>query len=158
MNQTSSSERADVVIRPPVLWLLLVAVGIGLDYVVPLPFLPEGLPSIWIGIVVWLSGFALALLALMQFRRAGTDVDTHTPTDAIVDTGVFGLSRNPIYVGAHICLVGVAVALDSLWILAMLVPFYLIIRYGVVAREEVYLERKFGERYLAYKAKVRRWF
>jgi protein-S-isoprenylcysteine O-methyltransferase Ste14 len=52
---------------------------------------------------------------------------------------------------------GVAIAFDDLWVLAMLVPFYLVIRYGVVAREEAYLERKFGAVYLAYKSRVRRW-
>ncbi len=120
-------------------------------------FLPAGVPAAWVGGGVWLAGFVLAVLAIRQFRRAGTEVQTHTPTAAIVDTGVFAFSRNPIYVGAHIGTVGVAIALNSLWILAMLVPFYVIIRYGVVAREEAYLERKFPNAYLAYKARIRRW-
>ena len=84
-------------------------------------------------------------------------IRTETPTVKIVDTGVFVRSRNPIYVGAHIGTVGVAIALNSLWVLATLVPFYLIIRYGVVAREEAYLERTFGQAYLDYQARVRRW-
>ncbi len=153
----SSSDHANVVVPPPVLWVLLVAAGIGLDFLVPLPFMPAGFPAAWVGSGVWLAGFALAALAIWQFRRAGTEVQTHTPTAAIVDTGVFAFSRNPIYVGAHIGTVGVAIALDTLWILFTLVPFYLVIRYGVVAREEGYLERKFGDTYLAYKARVRRW-
>ena len=153
----SASDHANVVVRPPVLWVLLVAAGIGLDFLVPLPFMPAGFPAAWVGVGVWLAGFALAALAIRQFRRAGTEVQTHTPTTAIVDTGVFAVSRNPIYLGAHIGTVGVAIALDSLWILAMLVPFHLVIRYGVVAHEETYLERKFGNAYLAYKARVRRW-
>ena len=154
----SSSDHANVVVRPPVLWVLLVAVGIGLDFLVPLPFMPAGFPAAWVGGGVWLAGFALAVLAIRQFRRAGTEVQTHTPTAVIVDTGVFAFSRNPIYVGAHIGIVGVAIALDSLWILSTLVPFYFVIRYGVVTREEAYLERKFGEAYLAYKTRVRMWF
>lgn len=153
----SLSDHAEVVIRPPVLWVMLVAAGIGLDYLVPLPFMPAGFPTLWVGIGVWLAGFALAALAIRQFRRAGTEVQTHTPTAVIVDTGVFAYSRNPIYLGAHIGIVGAAIALDSLWVLSMLVPFYLVIRYGAVAREEAYLERKFGDAYLAYKAQVRRW-
>ncbi len=153
----SSSDHADVVVRPPVLWVLLVTAGIGLDFLVPLPFMPAGFPAAWVGGGVWLAGFALAVLAIRQFRRAGTEVQPHTPTAVIVDTGVFAFSRNPIYVGAHIGTVGVAIALDSLWILSTLVPFYLVIRYGVVAREEAYLERRFGDAYLAYKARVRRW-
>ncbi len=153
----SPPDHADVVVHPPVLWVLLVAAGYGLDFLLPLPFLPAGSPAAWVGGGVWLAGFVLAGLAIAQFRRAGTEVQTHTATAAIVDTGVFAFSRNPIYVGAHIGTVGVAIALDSLWILATLVPFYLVIRYGVVAREEAYLERKFGDAYLAYKARVRRW-
>ncbi|MCZ6721445.1 MAG: methyltransferase, partial [Proteobacteria bacterium] len=107
--------------------------------------MPAGFPAAWVGSGVWLAGFALAALAIWQFRRAGTEVQTHTPTAVIVDTGVFASSRNPIYLGAHIGTVGVAIAFDSLWILSTLVPFYLVIRYGVVAREEAYLERKFGD-------------
>ncbi len=154
----SSSDHANVVVRPPVLWVLLVAAGIGLDFLVPLPsFMPAGFPVVWVGSGVWLAGFALAALAIKQFRGAGTEVQTHTPTAVIVDTGVFAFSRNPIYLGAHIGTVGVAIALDSLWVLSTLVPFYLVIRYGVVAHEEAYLERKFGDAYRAYTARVRRW-
>jgi protein-S-isoprenylcysteine O-methyltransferase Ste14 len=150
-------DRAEVVIRPPVLWALLVLAGLGLDALMPLAFMPAGLASGWIGVAVWLGGFALAAIAIGQFRRAGTDVQTSTPTSAIVDDGVYAWSRNPIYVGAHVGLAGVAIGFDTLWVVAALVPFYLIIRHGVVAPEETYLERKFGEPYLAYKRRVRRW-
>jgi len=87
----------------------------------------------------------------------GVDERTNTPTATIIDTGLFAFSRNPIYAGAFIATVGVAVIYNMLWILATLVPFCLVIRYGVVAREEAYLERRFGDAYLAYKARVRRW-
>ena len=150
-------DHANVVVHPPILWIVLVAIGYGLDLLLPLPFLPLAFPAVWVGVVIWLAGAALAAAAIAQFRRAGTDVKTQTPTTQIVDTGVFARSSNPIYVGAHIGIVGVAIALNSLWILAALVPFYIVIRYAVVAREEAYLERKFGQPYLAYKAQVRRW-
>jgi protein-S-isoprenylcysteine O-methyltransferase Ste14 len=112
----SPPDHANVVVHPPVLWVLLVAAGYGLDFWLPLPFLPAGFPAAWVGGGVWLAGFVLAGLAIAEFRRAGTKVQTHTPTAAIVDTGVFAFTRNPIYVGAHIGIVGVAIALDSLWI------------------------------------------
>ncbi len=153
----SSLDHANVVVHPPVLWVLLVAAGYGLDVLVPLPFMPAGFPVAWVGGGVWFAGFALAGFAIRQFRRAGTEVQTHTPTAVIVDAGVFAFSRNPIYLGGHIGTVGVAIGLDSLWVLSTLIPFYLVIRYGVVAREEAYLERKFGDAYLAYMARVRRW-
>jgi protein-S-isoprenylcysteine O-methyltransferase Ste14 len=68
-----------------------------------------------------------------------------------------GFTRNPIYLGMCLGLVGLAIAFNSLWLLGALVPFALVIRYGVVAREEVYLERKFGDAYRHYRARVRRW-
>ena len=118
----SSSDHANVVVRPPVLWVLLVAAGIGLDFLVPLPFMPAGFPAVWVGSGAGLAGLALAALAFRQFRRAGTEVQPHTPTAVIVDTGVFAFSRNPMYLGAHIGIVGIAIAFDSLWVLSALVP------------------------------------
>ena len=125
-------------VHPLVLWVLLVTAGYGLDFLLLLPILPTGFPATWVGGGVWLAGFVLAGLAIAQFRRAGNEVKTHTSTAAIVYAGVFTFSRNPIYVGARIGTIGVAIALNSLWILSTLVPFYLVIRYGVVAREEAH--------------------
>jgi protein-S-isoprenylcysteine O-methyltransferase Ste14 len=65
--------------------------------------------------------------------------------------------RNPIYLGMVLGLIGLAIAFNSLWLLMTLVPFALVIRYGVITREEAYLERKFGDVYRRYRARVRRW-
>jgi protein-S-isoprenylcysteine O-methyltransferase Ste14 len=89
--------------------------------------------------------------------RAGSNVPTSMPTTTIVDTGPYRFTRNPIYLAMMLALAGLAIAFDSLWILLTLVPFALVIGYGVVAREEAYLERKFGEAYRRYRARVRRW-
>ena len=78
-------------------------------------------------------------------------------TTTIVDTGPYRFTRNPIYLGMVLGLLGLTIALNSLWLLLTLVPFALVIRYGVVAREEAYLERKFGDDYRRYRARVRRW-
>ena len=75
----------------------------------------------------------------------------------IVDSGPYRFTRNPIYLGMVLGLIGLAIAFNSLWLLLTLVPFALVIRYGVVAREEAYLERKFGDVYRRYRARVRRW-
>ncbi|WP_225040491.1 isoprenylcysteine carboxylmethyltransferase family protein (plasmid) [Rhizobium sp. T1470] len=106
---------------------------------------------------MFLAGLALLIWAAATFRRAGTQVPTTQPTTTIVDAGPYRFTRNAIYIGMFLGLIGLAVAFDSLWLIALLVPFYLVIRYGVVAREEAYLERKFGDVYLAYKARVGRW-
>ena len=107
--------------------------------------------------MVFAAGLALAIWAIVTFRRAGTRVETTEPTMAIVTHGPYRFTRNPIYLGMFLGQTGLAIGFDNLWILAMLIPFYLVLRYGVVAREEAYLERKFGDVYADYKSRVRRW-
>ena len=98
-----------------------------------------------------------ANVVIVTIRKADTRVETNKPTTTIVANGPYRFTRNPIYIGMFLGQTGLAIGLDNLWVLAALVPFYLVIRYGVVAREEAYLERKFGDVYLGYKSRVRRW-
>jgi protein-S-isoprenylcysteine O-methyltransferase Ste14 len=79
------------------------------------------------------------------------------PTTALVTEGPFRYSRNPIYVALTLLYVGVALLINALWILLLIVPAVLVLRYGVIAREEAYLARKFGDAYRQYMAQVRRW-
>jgi protein-S-isoprenylcysteine O-methyltransferase Ste14 len=152
-----AKDTANVLTPPPLAWAVAFLAGLGLNWLSPLSFVPLGIPRIWIGGIVVAIGVALAVSALATFRKAGTRVEPYKPTTAIVTHGPFGFTRNPIYLGMFLGQIGLAVGFDSLWILAMLVPFYLVIRYGVVAREEAYLERKFGGIYLDYKSHTRRW-
>lgn len=154
---SEAGDSANVLIPPPIAWAIAVVVGLGLDWLQPLPFLPAALPRTWIGGGLLLLGFLLVLWAFRTMRRAGTRVEPYKPTTAIVERGPFGFSRNPIYSGMLLGLVGVAIACNTLWLLLMLLPFYLVIRFGVIAREEAYLARKFGAVYLGYKSRVRRW-
>jgi protein-S-isoprenylcysteine O-methyltransferase Ste14 len=147
------TDTSNAAVRPPFAWLLALAVGIAANWLYPLPFVRASVPPAWIGATI----FALGVWAIVTIRKAGTQVETYKPTTAIVASGPYRFMRNPIYLGMMLGLFGLAIALDSLWLLALLVPFYLVIRYGVVAREEAYLERKFGDVYLAYKSRVRRW-
>src|ERR1700722_2391981 len=102
-------------------------------------------------------GFGLAIWASATMHKAGTRVETYKPTTTIVADGPYRFSRNPIYLGIFVSQTGLAIGFDNLWLLAMLVPFGFVIRYGVIAREEAYLERKFGAVYGGYKSRVRRW-
>ena len=133
------------VIRPPIAWALAVLAGPALNCRMPLPFLPAGVSAGWFGAIV----FALALVAwaITTVTRAGSNVPTNLPSTTIVETGPYRFTRNPIYLGMVLGLIGLAIAFDSLWLLMMLVPFALVIRYGVITREEAYLERKFGDVY-----------
>jgi protein-S-isoprenylcysteine O-methyltransferase Ste14 len=86
-----------------------------------------------------------------------TPLDVRKPTADIVPSGVFRMSRNPIYLRMLLLCGGVAIAANSLWVLVLVLPFAFILQKGVIEPEEAYLERKFGSKYLRYKAKVRRW-
>ena len=89
--------------------------------------------------------------------RAGVDPHPHEPITAIIATGPYAVSRNPMYVTAIVVYVGIAFVVNMVWLIATL-PFGIgLLYYGVIAREESYMEKVFGDEYLKYKARVRRW-
>ncbi|RBP04579.1 protein-S-isoprenylcysteine O-methyltransferase Ste14 [Roseiarcus fermentans] len=153
----AEKDHADVLVPPPVALALSVAAAWLADRLWPAPFLPPGFPRWPAGGVVIALGLAIALAAIVQFRRAGTAVRPDRPSRAVLTTGPYRWSRNPIYLAMLLVVAGLAVALDSLWQLAALAVLYGVLRWGVVAREEAYLERKFGAAYRDYARRVRRW-
>jgi protein-S-isoprenylcysteine O-methyltransferase Ste14 len=155
MNEHKDSSNA--VVRPPIAWALAIVVGLVADWLYPWRVLPASLPGAWLGGGIFGAGLALAVWAILTFRRAGTRVETNRPTTAIVASGPYRFTRNPIYTGMLLGQTGLAIAYDSVWMFITLVAFYLVIRYGVVTREEAYLARKFGDAYQDYKSRVRRW-
>jgi len=106
---------------------------------------------------VFVIALALVAWAIATITWAGSNVPTNRPTTTVVDTGPYHFTRNPIYLGMVLGLISLAIAFNSLWLLLTLAPFALVIRYGIVAREEAYLDRKFGDVYRCYRARVRRW-
>jgi protein-S-isoprenylcysteine O-methyltransferase Ste14 len=153
------ADTANVVVRPPLAWGLAMVVGLALDrWLVPLPFLPPTVHTIRLaGAIVCALALALGIWAFATMTRSGSNVPTNRPTTTIVESGPYRFTRNPIYLGMMLFVVGMALAFNTLWLLIALVPFALLIRYGVVAREEAYLERKFGDIYRAYCSRARRW-
>jgi len=152
-----TADTARVIVRPPLAWGLALIAGLALNWLVPLRFLPAGLPARWLGALVFVLALALFAWAIVTMTRAGSNVPTNRPTTTIVESGPYRFTRNPIYLGMLLGLIGLGLALDNLWLLVVLVPFALVIRYGVVAREEAYLERRFGDVYRGYRARIRRW-
>ena len=150
-------DNAQVALRPPLAWGLAVIVGLALNWLLSCPFLPADLPAGWLGATVFALALALVAWAIITITGAGSNVPTNLPTTAIVESGPYRFTRNPIYLGMFLGLIGLAIAFDNLWLLMMLVPFALVIRYGVVAREEAYLDHKFGDVYRDYRSRVRRW-
>ena len=123
----------------------------GLDSVLNWPV------RIWFGGALILGGGALIVIGERAFKRVGTNVKPWRPTLALATAGIYSHLRNPMYVGAMLLLAGIAVALASDWLAILLVPTALLLHFGVVRREERYLEAKFGETYRQYKERVRRW-
>jgi protein-S-isoprenylcysteine O-methyltransferase Ste14 len=145
-----------VLAPPPLIFLAGLALGFGLEALLPSAALPGALR--WpLGAALLLGGIALALAFESRFRRAGTAVEPWKPTTAIVTSGPYRFTRNPAYAGMALAYAGIAILAGALWPLATLVPTLIVIDRTVIAREERYLERKFGEEYTGYKARVRRW-
>ena len=150
---------AGVIARPPVLFLVALLLGLALDRLLPVPVAGLEAGAVrWIGAgVLILSGLALAAAGIRDFTSAGTPVPTNEPTRALVTTGMHGRTRNPIYLGMFLLYGGIGLGAGSPWALILVLPLAIAIRYGVVAREEAYLELRFGDAYRQYKIRVRRW-
>ena len=145
-----------VIAPPPVLYGGALAVGAALDWLVPLPVLEPGAGSVP-GIALIVAGLLLALWCAGLFWRAGTAVQPHHPSTAIVTSGPYRFSRNPIYVALTAVSAGIGLWVNSAWMLGLLLPTLVMMQIAVIGREEAYLEAKFGDAYRAYKARVRRW-
>jgi len=154
-----TDDAADVAIKPPFLFLGALALGCLLSLVLPIPpglAQPNAL-ALAVGLTFALLGFALAALSFRRFQLAGTSVVPGEPSTALIMTGPYAFTRNPIYIGFVLAYFGLAVILTSFWVLILLIPVLIILQRGVVEREEAYLERQFGETYRKYKVRVPRW-
>jgi protein-S-isoprenylcysteine O-methyltransferase Ste14 len=150
---------AGVIARPPLLFLAALLLGLAADHLLPLRFAVRKADLVrWIiaGFLI-LSGLAVFAAGVRNFSRAATPVPTNQRARALVTTGIHGWIRNPIYLGMFLVYGGIGVAAGSPWTLILTLPLAVTIRYGVVTREEAYLERRFGDPYRDYKARVRRW-
>jgi protein-S-isoprenylcysteine O-methyltransferase Ste14 len=157
--QANGAATAGVVARPIRLFPTAILFGLALDHLLPLPFAIEAADAVrWIvaGFFI-LIGLAFFATGVRNFSRAATPLPTNQPARVLVTTGVYGWTRNPIYLGFFLIYGGIGVALWSSWTLLLTLPIAITIRYGVVAREEAYLERRFGDAYRDYRARVPRW-
>ncbi len=154
-----AADTPGVIVFPPLLLLAVVVLGIVLDMAAPLDLVAAQPLSVRVftGLVLLVLGAAMIVGAKRGFDVAGTNIRPDQPTTALVTTGLFAHTRNPVYIGGELVMVGLALLLGSDWILLLMVPAMVLLHYGVVLREERYLERKFGAAYLAYKQSVPRY-
>jgi protein-S-isoprenylcysteine O-methyltransferase Ste14 len=149
-------DTAGVVAPPPLIYLAGLAAGFGLEALLPGTSLPGAVRWV-LGGVFFVVGLAFAASFNTAFARKGTAVEPWKPTTAIVTGGPFRITRNPAYLGMALLYVGIALLGDALWALVPLPVVLAVIDRMVIAREERYLERKFGREYLDYKGTARRW-
>jgi protein-S-isoprenylcysteine O-methyltransferase Ste14 len=143
-------------VRPPLVYLGSILLGLLLHFAWPLPLVRHPV-GVLIGAGVVLAAVGLFIAAVRTFRAAGTSVPGNRPTTAIVRTGPYRFSRNPIYLAFSALQVGIALCVGSPWLLITLVPALALMSFWVIPREERYLEARFSSEYLPYKSSVRRW-
>jgi protein-S-isoprenylcysteine O-methyltransferase Ste14 len=157
--QESSDGRAGVIARPVRLFPAAIVLGYALDHLLPLPVAVLNADPVRRTVAGLLVSVGLLLFAMgaYSFSRAATPLPTNQRARVLVTSGIYGWTRNPIYLGFFLMYGGIVVALRSPWMLIIALPLAITIRYGVVGREEAYLERRFGGAYRDYQARVRRW-
>lgn len=153
---TDAEDKAKVIALPPLIVAAALAIGFALQALFPIaPFPREA--AFWLGAFLFVGAVAIMLSAARELFNARTPLDVRKPTVRIVESGIFAYSRNPIYLSMTLAFLAIAALCDSLWLFALAPLVVLVLRNGVIAPEERYLEDKFGEDYLRYKRRVRRW-
>jgi protein-S-isoprenylcysteine O-methyltransferase Ste14 len=143
-------------IRPPLVYLTSIALGLLIHLIWPVQWLPASL-NMPIGVVVVLAAVVLFISSVRTFRRAGTPVPGNLPTTTIVCKGPYGFSRNPIYLAFTLLQLGLAAWINNVALLITLLPAAALMALVVIPREERYLEARFPSEYAEYKRAVRRW-
>ena len=149
-------DHANVIGYPPLIALACALLGGAIHYFWPVSVAPR--PIAWlIAGIAGVASMSLALWGAMQLKRAGTAIDPYGSSSAIVTSGPYAFSRNPLYLAIGLLFAAIALAFNSVAMLAMIPPWFVIMHFGVVLREERYLAAKFGAAYTAYQRQVRRW-
>jgi protein-S-isoprenylcysteine O-methyltransferase Ste14 len=143
-------------VPPPLIYLVPLVAGLVLDRRLHLPFLPRGVAR-GLGWSLLGGGVTLNAWFLKTIRKADVPIRTDKPVPRLTTEGPFRYSRNPSYLALALIYAGIASLRNSLWAMLLLPPVVMVMQREVIGREERYLERAFGEEYLAYKAQVRNW-
>lgn len=142
---------------PPVLYSGMLLIGVLLNRLFPLPFLPRRLSRI-VGATMVIGGQIMGIASLRTLRKAGNSPRPDVPVRELVEEGPYSYSRNPLYLSMAMTYAGIAALANARWAVLLLPAVLTAINQGMVRREERYLEERFGDRYRNYKTRVRRWF
>jgi protein-S-isoprenylcysteine O-methyltransferase Ste14 len=151
-------DRPRLIAPPPLIFAVFVIAAVIVDRYRPLPLFAMSDPARYaVSAVIFLISIALGLSAVRVFRAHKEHPSPYKPTQAIVESGPFRFTRNPIYISFLVTALAIAVLADSWWVVLSIIPLALLLEFGVIRREEEYLSRKFGAVYDDYRRRVRRW-
>ena len=156
MESNDTRDHPGVIAFPPLIWLVCAVMSGLVHFVFPSRIMNYGV-ALPVGIALAITAPALAIWAFRVMKAAGTNVNPSAPALTIVRGGPYHLTRNPMYLALCVLQVALGFLLNDWIALLLVVPLALVLHYGVILREERYLEAKFGEDYLALKRQVRRW-
>lgn len=151
-----TKDRAGVIAPPPLIYAGIFLIGYLFQRAYPLPLFPEPFNS-FLGASLIIVSLLLAISGMWALKRAGTHIDPFKPTTVLVVDGPYRFSRNPLYLSLTFLYTGIAVLFNLCGPILILPLALILMQFGVVIREERYLEKKFGEDYRLYRAHVRRW-
>jgi protein-S-isoprenylcysteine O-methyltransferase Ste14 len=148
-----------VIAPPPLIFLSGLLLGGLINWFYPLYIFPARylLFARIVGTLLIVLGLGIIFNVRAKMQRVETNIEPWKPTNSIITEGIYAYSRNPVYVAMILIYFGVTIIVDSMWILSFIFLVFFVMHFGVILREEKYLEKKFGEEYLNYKNKVRRW-
>lgn len=149
-------DHPETIARPPLIYLAFLIFGAALQLTSPYPVLSDWLRPV-LALPAILAGIVLMAAAVRSFRAAGTNIPTPLPARALVATGPYRYTRNPMYLAMSLIYLGLVCAMNSLWMLLLFLPLHLLLHTGVIQAEEAYLASKFGDAYRRYCHRVRRW-
>ncbi len=155
-NQRTLPDNAGVIMFPPLLYGLTLLVGLIVSRFFPNPFLPVTI-ALPVGIALLLTGFLVVRAAARNMNRHKTTIHPAGATTTIVSTGIYRFTRNPMYLSFALIYSGISLIFNSWFGFVLLIPLLVLVQKGIIEREEKYLIRKFGDDYLTYKNRVRRW-
>lgn len=157
--EKQTKDTPGVIAPPPLIFIsgLLLGGLVHWFYAVNLFPFEFSFPAKIIGVLLIIFGLGIIFNARKKMQRAETNIEPWKPTNSIITDGIYAFSRNPVYVAMVIIYFGVLLFFNSIWFLPTLVLVLFTMHFGVILREEKYLETKFGEEYTNYKNSVRRW-
>ena len=154
-----SNDRPRLVVFPPLILLAVLVLSVALQWLVRLGLLTR-FDQTWrtvCGGLVLLAGIVVTQAGARTLLSRGTNVNPLRPAVALATDGIYRWTRNPMYVGGLPLMLGLAIVLALDWLPLLMVPAAFLLHFGIVRREEQYLEAKFGDRYRGYKARVPRY-